>query len=188
MSQDFGLDPDQDWHSVGSDLTPNCLHRLSNDNKSCRLPTLFKINFSFENIISQSVKWNALNPDLRVKQETPFLTYRLFHPDTKMTTKVAVFQHCSKLTFPSRTLSVRVSNGTLWILICELNKKPLSWLIDYSIQIQKVWMIISKGTELRFWNRTGMVLMSQDFLPSLWFNFIGPLIQPPDATINQYPA
>ena len=24
-----GLDPDQDWHSVGPDLSPNCLHRIS---------------------------------------------------------------------------------------------------------------------------------------------------------------
>ena len=30
------LDPDQDRHSVGPDLGPNCLHRLLADNKSCR--------------------------------------------------------------------------------------------------------------------------------------------------------
>ena len=29
-----GLDPDQDQHSVSSDLDPNCLQRLSADNKS----------------------------------------------------------------------------------------------------------------------------------------------------------
>ena len=28
------LNPDQDGHSVGRDLGPNCLHRLSADNKS----------------------------------------------------------------------------------------------------------------------------------------------------------
>ena len=27
------LDPDQEGHSVGSDLGPNCLHRLSADDK-----------------------------------------------------------------------------------------------------------------------------------------------------------
>ena len=31
-----GLDPDQDRHSVGPDLGPNCLQRLSADDKSCR--------------------------------------------------------------------------------------------------------------------------------------------------------
>ena len=36
-----GLDPDQDWHSVGPDMGPNCLQtlRLSADNKiwlACR--------------------------------------------------------------------------------------------------------------------------------------------------------
>ena len=30
-----GLDPDQDRHVVGPDLDPNCLHRLSADDKSC---------------------------------------------------------------------------------------------------------------------------------------------------------
>ena len=29
-----GLDPDQDQNSVGSDLCPNCLQRLSADKKS----------------------------------------------------------------------------------------------------------------------------------------------------------
>ena len=31
-----GLDPDQDRHSVGPDLGPNCLQRLSEDDKSRR--------------------------------------------------------------------------------------------------------------------------------------------------------
>ena len=31
------LNPDQDRHSVGPDLSPNCLQRLSGDNKSSRL-------------------------------------------------------------------------------------------------------------------------------------------------------
>ena len=31
-----GLDPDQDYHSVGPDLDPNCLLRLSADDKSRR--------------------------------------------------------------------------------------------------------------------------------------------------------
>ena len=31
-----GLDPDQDRHYVGPDLGPNCLHRLSADDKSCK--------------------------------------------------------------------------------------------------------------------------------------------------------
>ena len=30
------LDPDQDRHSVGPDLGPNCLQRLSADDRSCR--------------------------------------------------------------------------------------------------------------------------------------------------------
>ena len=30
----YSLDPDQDRHSVGPDLGPNCLQRLSADNKS----------------------------------------------------------------------------------------------------------------------------------------------------------
>ena len=30
------LDHDQDRHFVGSDLGPNCLQRLSADDKSCR--------------------------------------------------------------------------------------------------------------------------------------------------------
>ena len=29
-----GFDPDKDQHSVGPDLGPNCLHRLSADDKS----------------------------------------------------------------------------------------------------------------------------------------------------------
>ena len=29
------LDPDQDGHSFSPDLSPNCLHRLSADDKSC---------------------------------------------------------------------------------------------------------------------------------------------------------
>ena len=29
------LDPDKDYHSVSPDLGPNCLQRLSADNKSC---------------------------------------------------------------------------------------------------------------------------------------------------------
>ena len=33
MSKD--LDPDQDRHFVVSDLGPNCLHRLSADDKNC---------------------------------------------------------------------------------------------------------------------------------------------------------
>ena len=33
LSVSNGLDPDQDRH-VGPDLDPNCLHRLSADNKS----------------------------------------------------------------------------------------------------------------------------------------------------------
>ena len=28
-----GLDPDQDRQNIGPDLSPNCLHRLSADNK-----------------------------------------------------------------------------------------------------------------------------------------------------------
>ena len=31
-----GLAPEQDQHPVGSDLGPNCLQRLSADDKSCR--------------------------------------------------------------------------------------------------------------------------------------------------------
>ena len=31
-----GLDPDQNWQSVGPDLGPNCLQRLSADDKSHR--------------------------------------------------------------------------------------------------------------------------------------------------------
>ena len=31
-----GLDPDQGRHSVGPDLGPNCLQRISADDKSCR--------------------------------------------------------------------------------------------------------------------------------------------------------
>ena len=31
------LDPDQDLHLVGSDLGPNCLEKISADEKSCRL-------------------------------------------------------------------------------------------------------------------------------------------------------
>ena len=30
-----GLDPDQDQHSVGPDLGPNCLQKLSADNQNC---------------------------------------------------------------------------------------------------------------------------------------------------------
>ena len=30
-----GLDPDQDQHSVEPDLEPNCLQKLSADEKSC---------------------------------------------------------------------------------------------------------------------------------------------------------
>ena len=32
-----GLDPDQDQHSVGPDLSPNCLQRLSADDKKLPL-------------------------------------------------------------------------------------------------------------------------------------------------------
>ena len=32
-----GLDPDQDRHSVGPDLGPNCLQRLKSDDKSRHL-------------------------------------------------------------------------------------------------------------------------------------------------------
>ena len=31
-----GLDPDQNGHSVGPDLGPNCLQRVSTDDKNCR--------------------------------------------------------------------------------------------------------------------------------------------------------
>ena len=49
-------DPDQDWQNVSPDLGPNCLHRLSADNKSCCLPSSFKIEFFFrEHYQSQSV-------------------------------------------------------------------------------------------------------------------------------------
>ena len=34
LSVSNGLDPDQDRHSVGPDLGPNCLQRLSVDDKS----------------------------------------------------------------------------------------------------------------------------------------------------------
>ena len=33
------LDPDQDGHSVGADLGPNCLQRLTADNTSKQRPT-----------------------------------------------------------------------------------------------------------------------------------------------------
>ena len=36
MGVSNGLDPDQDQHYVGPDLCPNCLQRLSVDNKSRR--------------------------------------------------------------------------------------------------------------------------------------------------------
>ena len=36
IRQSNGFDPDQDRHSVGIDLGPNCLQRLSADYKSCR--------------------------------------------------------------------------------------------------------------------------------------------------------
>ena len=36
------LDPDQDRHSVGPYLGPNCLQRLSVDNKSCGYISLGK--------------------------------------------------------------------------------------------------------------------------------------------------
>ena len=36
------LDPDQDQYSVGPDLGPNCLQRLSVDNKSCGYISLGK--------------------------------------------------------------------------------------------------------------------------------------------------
>ena len=40
------LDPDQDRHSVGPDLDPNCLQRLSADDKSHRFQgkELLKVN------------------------------------------------------------------------------------------------------------------------------------------------
>ena len=33
-----GLDPDQDLHSVGPDLGPNCLQRLTADDKKKEVP------------------------------------------------------------------------------------------------------------------------------------------------------
>ena len=35
ISMSNSVDPDQDRHSVGPDLDPNCLQRLSTDDKSC---------------------------------------------------------------------------------------------------------------------------------------------------------
>ena len=32
-----GLDSDQDQHSIGSDLGPNCLQKLSDNEKNCKL-------------------------------------------------------------------------------------------------------------------------------------------------------
>ena len=52
MSNSF--DPDQDQHFVGPDLGPNCLQRLSADDKSCRF------RYSFRNTIRMS---NGLDPD-----------------------------------------------------------------------------------------------------------------------------
>ena len=39
-----GLDPDQDGHSVGLDLGPNCLQRLSADDKSPQAIIYFSSN------------------------------------------------------------------------------------------------------------------------------------------------
>ena len=47
----YGSDPDQDQHSVGPDLGPNCLQRLSADDK---------IHF-FANVISTITLWAGLN-------------------------------------------------------------------------------------------------------------------------------
>ena len=71
-----GLEPDQDRHKVGPDLGPNCLQRLSANDKSrcmlgnfnvfcCRLLTFFQIIFffskkSFRNTIGVS---NGLDTD-----------------------------------------------------------------------------------------------------------------------------
>ena len=38
MRVSYSLDQDQDRHSVGPDLGPTCLQRLSADNKSRRWP------------------------------------------------------------------------------------------------------------------------------------------------------
>ena len=42
------LDPDQTYHFVGSDLDPNCLHRLSEDDKIGE-PCFFVIADFFQN-------------------------------------------------------------------------------------------------------------------------------------------
>ena len=61
-----GLDQDQDRHSLGPDLGPNCLQRLSADGSfscfGCHLLTFLKNNFFFffsKNLSGahQSVKW-----------------------------------------------------------------------------------------------------------------------------------
>ena len=69
------LDPDQDRHSVGQDLGPNCLQRLSVDTKSLHaVVVFFKITFSkksFRNTIRVS---NSLDPD----QDGPLL-YGILH-------------------------------------------------------------------------------------------------------------
>ena len=36
LSEYHSLDPDQDQHSVGPDLAPNCLQIISADDKICR--------------------------------------------------------------------------------------------------------------------------------------------------------
>ena len=64
------LDPDQDRHSVGPDLGPNCLQNLSEDNQTnfscfcCCLLPFFKMNF-FQNILFRNTirVSNGLDPD-----------------------------------------------------------------------------------------------------------------------------
>ena len=43
-----GLDPDQDRHSVGPDLGPNCLQRLSAENKLPLARKELNIEFLFK--------------------------------------------------------------------------------------------------------------------------------------------
>ena len=81
------MDPDQERHFVGLDLDPNCLQRLSEDDKKstkddqndgllcmlgnflwfcCGLLTFFKINFFknyFRNTINVSNLWQRLLAD-----------------------------------------------------------------------------------------------------------------------------
>ena len=56
------LDPDQDRRSVGSDLGPNCLQRLSADNKNHWLQGKRKSSITFiVFIIYQMLKFRKLN-------------------------------------------------------------------------------------------------------------------------------